>query len=77
MPSAYGDIHPEYVYSTSTASNHSKRLFLWSLHCSLSQQDGVLNYTRSSNQDWLIAAPEFSGRKDQDAPGCLGLAGRR
>lgn len=68
IPSAYGDIHPAYVHSTSSASNYSNALFLWSVHCSLFQQDGLLNYTRSSNQDWLITASDFAELKTKTRP---------
>lgn len=63
----YGDIQPAHQYKGDSVSYGAESVVVpttyWGLNCELYQQQGLINYTRSSDLHWSIAATSFSDNK--------------
>lgn len=59
LTTQYGEIKPAVLYNTSIGSI----LNTHSLHCSLSRQEGFVNYTRSIGQTWKLSGSKFEPSK--------------
>lgn len=63
----YGDIQPAHQYKGDSVSYGAESVVApttyWGLNCELYQQQGLINYTRSSDLHWSIAATSFSDNK--------------
>lgn len=62
----YGDLQPAHQYKVDSDSYGADRvapMIYWGLKCGLFQQQGLINYTRSSDLQWSTAATSFDDNK--------------
>ncbi|KAJ6542978.1 hypothetical protein B0H19DRAFT_1077001 [Mycena capillaripes] len=65
MPSPWGDVQPTHQNLSLTQVQTSATFYssVWTLQCAMYNQQGLLNYTRSSDLQWTIANSSFDNEK--------------